>query len=96
MNFLTKLIKNNTGYNSKTFIMLIGVLMTFIMYVALVPLIYISVLNGLTVPWYGIATTITSISTFAGIVIWGKVKTDTASYENTSSVIEEPQNTQEG
>jgi len=79
------LVKKNTGYNSKTFIMLVGVAMTFIMYIALLPVIYISMLNGLVIPWYGIATVITSISTFAGVVIWGKVRTDMAEYQNIPS-----------
>lgn len=90
MGLFINLVKSKTGYNSKTFIMLVGVLMTFIMYMALVPIIYISVLNGLVVPWYGIASVIGSISTFAGVVIWGKVKTDTESYRNNN---DEPVNT---
>lgn len=95
MNLFTKLIKNNTNYNSKTFIMLVGVGLTWLTTIAILPLIYISVLNGLVVPWYGISAFITSISTFAAVVIWGKVKTD--SYYRDEMVSEnELQNPQEG
>ena len=76
------LIKSNTGYNSKTFIMLLGVIITFILELSLIPLFYIAALNGLIVNWLGIAAVITSIATLAGVVIWGKVKTDVAEYEN--------------
>lgn len=63
--------------------MLTGVFMTFLMYLGLLPVVYISMLNGIIINWYGIAAVIGSISTFAGVVIWGKVKTDIAEYNNT-------------
>lgn len=75
-NIFVKLVKNGTGYNSKTFIMLVGVALTWVTSIALMPLIYIAVLNGLQIPWYGISTFYTSLTAFAAVVIWGKVKTD--------------------
>lgn len=75
--------------------MLWGVGMITIVMFALLPLIYISVLNGLVVPWYGIATFIGSLSTLAGVLIWGKVKTDGYEYQYRDNVIEnEPQEPQ--
>ena len=75
------LVKSKTGYNSKTFIMLMGVGLVFIIALSIIPLIYISILKGLTVPWYGLSTFFTSLATLAGVVIWGKVKTDSESYK---------------
>ena len=84
---LNNLIRSNTGYNSKTFIMLTGVLITFILELAIIPLLYLAILNGLVVNWLGIAAVITSISTLAAVVIWGKVKTDVAEYTTHQQII---------
>jgi len=80
-NFFVKLVKSRTGYNSKTFVMLVGVAITFIMQLSIIPLFYLAALGGVVVNWYGISLVITAISTFAGVVIWGKVKTDSMEYK---------------
>lgn len=63
--------------------MLLGVIITFLIELSIVPLFYIAAINGLVVNWFGVAAVITAISTLAGVVIWGKVRTDVAEYENT-------------
>lgn len=74
--FFEKLIINNNGYSSKSFIMLWGALMITIWSFNIFELIRLSVIKGYEVNWYGIAAVITALSTLAGVVIWGKIKNE--------------------
>lgn len=76
------LTKNNTGYNSKTQVMLQGVILVTIVTISLLPLMYLSAIWGYTVPWYGIQSVFTSLATLQGVLIYGKIKTDSQYYGN--------------
>ena len=91
------LVKNDTGYNSKTQIMVWGVFLISVVIFAMLPLIYFGAFYHLTIPWLEISAFITQLQTLQGVLIWGKVKTDSAFYENLPPNVEEnvPQNPKE-
>lgn len=80
--YLNLLITNDTGYNSKTQVMIWGVIMVTVVMMLLLPLIWITALYQLVVPWYGIAAVFSSLATLQGVLVYGKIKTDSTFYEN--------------
>lgn len=76
------LTKNDTGYNSKTQVMLQGVILVIVITLSLLPLMYLSAIWGFSVPWYGISSVFTSLATLQGVLIYGKIKTDNSYYSN--------------
>lgn len=101
LNYISLLIKNDSGYNSKTQIMIWGVFLISIVIFSSIPLIYLSAFYHFTIPWVEISAFITALQTLQGVLIWGKVKTDQSYYNSMSSHHEnveenETQDPQEG
>lgn len=80
LTFFKKLVKNNNGYSSKTFVMLWGILIITIWSFFLMFIIYLSVVKKFEIQWVGISTLIGALATLALAVIYGKVKGE--QYEN--------------
>lgn len=80
--YLNLLIKTNSGYSSKTVIMLWGVFMTTMWSGFLMRIIHLSVIYKVEVNWYGITAVIGALATLAGVFIWGKVKGESYEYMN--------------
>lgn len=86
--YLSLLIKSNSGYSSKSAIMLWGVFMTTIWSFFLMYIIHLSVIYKVVVNWYGITAVLGGLASLAGVFIWGKVKGE--SYEYMSGNIPPP------
>jgi cobalamin biosynthesis protein CobD/CbiB len=61
--FYVNIIKSDTGYNSKTFVMVWGVMMITIVLLSSTLLIFIAAAKSWVIPWLGIASFITSLAT---------------------------------
>lgn len=75
-----------------------GVFIITIFLLSIIPLIYLSAIYSWNVAWYGIQALVSAIATLQGVLIYGKIKTDSVLYEhfqpNVSEEKQDPDPTQ--
>jgi len=84
LELLRLIIKSNTGYGSKTVVMLWGILMASLFLLSVITVIFIDLFTTYdsTTDWLGIAAVLAAISSFVGVSVYGKIKGEEYEYRD--------------
>lgn len=80
----TDIIKNNSGYSSKTFVSVLSTITSCISLLVITIFLVVDgiVNNGIKTDLIGVASLILSLGAFMAAGVYGKIKTDSILYKN--------------
>lgn len=80
----TDIIKNNSGYSSKTFVSVLSTITSCVGVIAIVGYLTVEgiVNGGIKTDLMGVASVILSLGAFMAAGVYGKIKTDSILYKN--------------
>lgn len=85
--FLMQLVKNNTGVSSKSFALVIGIIVGSLAIISFLVILFVDLFSDyqINTDLFGLAGIISAIATLISLLYWGKVRSERNDYNKLSS-----------